>query len=136
MSPNIRVKAGYFRSNFDVILKEGLVESLDDGDITYKNWITLLHTPGHTPGHQSFLINHKRQKLIWWGDVAMTPLHLDPLFIPSVDQYPLTTLETKKRVLSVALLEGWDHYFYHLDNPYLEAKDVEERLIKGIKRWD
>lgn len=135
-SSNIRIKAGYFRSNFDVVWQSGLVEELEDGDIEYSSWISLLHTPGHTPGHQSFLLNNNGNKMIWWGDVAMTPLHLDPLFIPSVDQSPLTTLETKKKYLPVALAESWHHYFYHLDLPYQSAEAVSERLVKGIKRWD
>jgi hypothetical protein len=59
-----------------------------------------------------------------------TSSHVQLPYIMSYDNYPLITLEEKKRYLSRCADEGWAVFFEH--DPSFEGSYIE-RTIKGFK---
>jgi glyoxylase-like metal-dependent hydrolase (beta-lactamase superfamily II) len=49
------------------------VAELLDGDRVLDTQLSLVHTPGHTPGSQSLLVASGDDAVLLWGDVANTP---------------------------------------------------------------
>ena len=69
--------------------------------------ISMVPTPGHTPGHSSIRIESRGSKAIVLGDVAVHPALLDhPEWIYLFDVDPEMTVATRKAVLEV--IEGED----------------------------
>ncbi len=67
--PDQHIQASYMRNHFDCDVRYELV----DGDVEVLPGIMLLHTPGHTPGHQSLLVTLTSGKhLIFAGDASCT----------------------------------------------------------------
>lgn len=73
--------------------------------------VTTIATPGHTPGHTSFVVASGSAKLLVQSDVTNIP-HLflrDPTWQVMYDVDPLTAAETRKKILRYGLRrEGFD----------------------------
>ncbi|HEX3157534.1 MAG TPA: MBL fold metallo-hydrolase [Gemmatimonadaceae bacterium] len=112
MTPNERTSASYFPRNWEPTREAGRLELLR-GETEIVPGITGLPTPGHTPHHQSVVLRNGGETLVYLGDLVPTRHHLPLPWIMGYDVEPLTTLETKRRVLGQALAEGWELSFEH-----------------------
>jgi glyoxylase-like metal-dependent hydrolase (beta-lactamase superfamily II) len=68
---NERIRASYLLHNFDPLQEAGLLE-LVDGDVEIVPGIRVLPTPGHTPGHQSVLIESEGESALYLADLVPT----------------------------------------------------------------
>jgi len=75
--------------------------------------IRVIPTPGHTPFHQSILIESAGERAFYLGDLVPTHAHLPLPWIMGYDVEPLVTLETKRRILKQAVEENWLLIFEH-----------------------
>jgi glyoxylase-like metal-dependent hydrolase (beta-lactamase superfamily II) len=109
---NERTAASYFPRNWEPIARAGQLR-LVEGETEILPGITLLPTPGHTPGHQSVLLESAGARAFYPADLIPTAAHLPLPWIMGYDVEPLVTLETKRRVLARAMQEDWLLIFEH-----------------------
>ncbi len=109
---NERIQASYLPHNFDPVRDAGRFAFLE-GEAEVLPGIRVLPTPGHTPHHQSVLIESEGQAALFLGDVVPTSAHLAYPWIMGYDVEPLVTLETKKALLPRARERGWLLVFEH-----------------------
>ncbi|UCC74535.1 MAG: MBL fold metallo-hydrolase [Gemmatimonadota bacterium] len=95
---NERVRASYLPHNFDPVHEAGLFE-FARGAAEIVPGVRALPTPGHTPGHQSVLIESEGESALYLADLVPTATHLPLPWIMGYDVEPLITLETKRAVL-------------------------------------
>ncbi|HEX4633032.1 MAG TPA: MBL fold metallo-hydrolase [Gemmatimonadales bacterium] len=119
---NERTKGSYFPLNWDQIDL-----TLLDGEQEILPGIKGMPTPGHTPGHQSILIQSDGDKLLFIADLVPTASHLPIAWIMGYDVEPLVTLETRRHLYPRAEAEGWRLFFEH------DATTIEGRLEKAGK---
>ncbi|MEO0291044.1 MAG: MBL fold metallo-hydrolase [candidate division WOR-3 bacterium] len=112
MNPNERTRASYKKENFEPIYKEGKL-FLIDGDMEILPGIKLIHTGGHTRGHQFVLIESKGEKAIYFGDIVPTSYHVPLPYIMGYDTFPLITLEVRRKYYELASKEKWLTFFEH-----------------------
>lgn len=109
---NERTGASYFNRNWQAIVDAGKMELMDaPGEIL--PGISVIHTPGHTPFHQSVLLTSNGETACFLGDVCPTTHHLPLPWIMGYDVEPLVTLESKRHLLKQALDEQWLLIFEH-----------------------
>jgi glyoxylase-like metal-dependent hydrolase (beta-lactamase superfamily II) len=111
-APHERNRASYLAENIEPLVAEGIVEVVD-GEAEVVPGIRVIPTPGHTPGHQSVLIDGGGQKALFLGDVIPTSVHVRLPFIMGFDLDVEATLASKKRLLEQALDERWLVLFGH-----------------------
>lgn len=109
---NERTAASYFAHNFEPVVASGQFEFVS-GEVEVWPGIRLLPTPGHTPHHQSVLIESDGAKAFFPADLTPTSAHLPLPWIMGYDVEPLVTLETKRRILRRAVEEEWLFVFEH-----------------------
>lgn len=109
---NERTAASYFDRNYAPTLAAGQLE-LVDGNREIVEGISTLVTPGHTPHHQSIVIDSAGDRAVYLGDVVPTHAHLPLAWIMGYDVEPLVTLESKRTLLRDAEREGWTVIFEH-----------------------
>ena len=134
MTPNERTRAGYLLENYEVLSKLDRLNLLD-GNAQIIPGIQVVKTPGHTEHHQSVIVQSEGETVCFLGDLIPTSSHLPLPYIMGYDLFPLTTLETKRRLLEQAHEEGWVLVFQHdpkLRMGRLEKIDGRYRL-KEIK---
>ncbi|MDA0256811.1 MAG: MBL fold metallo-hydrolase [Chloroflexi bacterium] len=94
------------------------VLDLVDGERTLTPELTLLPTPGHTPGHQSLVIASGGERALILGDVANHPAQVEELdWTPIFDLDAAAAIATRRRVME-GLEEGGDllaacHFPHH-----------------------
>jgi glyoxylase-like metal-dependent hydrolase (beta-lactamase superfamily II) len=110
--PNERTAASYFPHNWRPVEQAGRLR-LIDADTEVAPGVRLIHTPGHTRGHQSVLIQSEGKALLYLADLCPTSAHVSLPWVMGYDLYPLTTMETKRRIFAQALEESWLLVFEH-----------------------
>ncbi|HET7631575.1 MAG TPA: MBL fold metallo-hydrolase [Gemmatimonadaceae bacterium] len=109
---NERTAASYFPHNFAPVMDAGRLE-LVEGEVGIVPGITLMPTPGHTPGHQSVRLDSGGETALFLADLVPTAAHLPLPWIMGYDVEPLVTLETKRRILRTAVEHEWLLVFEH-----------------------
>jgi glyoxylase-like metal-dependent hydrolase (beta-lactamase superfamily II) len=81
----------------------GLLD-LVEGEVKLCPGISLLPTPGHTPGHLSVMLESEGHSAIFLGDVCHHPLHFShPDWVSSFDTDPATTVRTRASLFALAV---------------------------------
>ncbi len=83
---------------------------LVDGRLEIAPGVEVIPTPGHTRGHMSVLVDGE---IFYAGDLIPTSAHVHLPCIMAYDLYPLTVLDTKKKILEQAVERGWTLVFEH-----------------------
>ena len=144
---NERIRASYIDRNFQPLVDAGRVDFFDD-DAEPVPGIGLLHTPGHTPHHQSVWIDLGAERVLFLADLVPTRAHLPLAWVMGYDIEPLVTLQSKKATLGRAAAEGWWLAFEHdpfvawgrteeddeKRNPWRLADEVEHVLVRSAER--
>lgn len=124
IDPHERNAASYLARN--VKPWEDRAEWVEDGDEVVPG-ISIRATPGHTEHHVSVLIDDgEGRKVVFLGDLIPTTHHLSYPWIMAYDLFPVTTLETRKRILPEIHESDWLCAFVHdADRPlaYLRPDD-------------
>jgi N-acyl homoserine lactone hydrolase len=94
----------YYRKNFDLPDRRW---RLLDGDTELAAGVTVLRTDGHTPGHQSLLVElPETGPVILAGDACYWQEHLEAERVPGVVWNPNQALHSIKRLKTLARLLG------------------------------
>ncbi len=92
----------YYRKNFDL---PGYRWRLLDGDTELLPGVTVLRTDGHTPGHQSLLVELPATgPVILTGDACYWQEHADKERVPGVVWNPALALHSLKKLKTIARL--------------------------------
>jgi len=109
---NERTSASYLAPNIQPLVDAGVVDEVV-GEVELLPGIVTLPTPGHTPFHQSILLESDDEVACFLGDVVPTSYHLPLPWIMGYDVEPLVTLESKRWLLRRAREQGWLLIFEH-----------------------
>ena len=132
MAANERNKASYLPYNYKPLFDTGQMRLLE-GAAEVAPGLSVYPMPGHTHGLQGLLIESRGEKGLFLADCVPTHHHVPIPWIMAYDLYPMTTLETKKRLLPQAAKEGWVLFFEH-DPEVRAARIVEEKPMSfGVR---
>jgi N-acyl homoserine lactone hydrolase len=94
----------YYRKNFDL---PGYRWRLLDGDTEIAPGVTVLRTDGHTPGHQSLMVELPESgPVILTGDACYWQEHVENERVPGVVWNPTQALHSIKRLKTLARSPG------------------------------
>ena len=94
----------YYRKNFDIA---GARWRLLDGDTEIAPGVTVLRTDGHTPGHQSLMVELPESgPVILTGDACYWNEHVEKERVPGVVWNPTLALHSIKRLKTLGRLTG------------------------------
>jgi glyoxylase-like metal-dependent hydrolase (beta-lactamase superfamily II) len=111
-SNNERIRASYLHENFEAVTQAGLW-TLVEGSAEVTAGVSVVPTPGHTPFHQSVMIESDGEVACYLADVCPTSAHLPLPWIMGYDLEPLVTLESKRGLWQRAREEDWLLIFEH-----------------------
>lgn len=111
-SPNERIRASYLADNIRPVADADLYDFVDGAAVVTEG-VRVVPTPGHTPYHQSVLIESAGRTACFLADVCPTAAHLPLPWIMGYDLEPLVTLESKRGLWSRARAEDWLLIFEH-----------------------
>ena len=109
---NERTRASYLPANFDPLADAGLWDFVE-GEAQVTRGVRVVRSPGHTPHHQSVLVESDGATACFLADVCPTSAHLPLPWIMGYDLEPLVTLESKRGLWSRARAKDWLLVFEH-----------------------
>lgn len=86
-------------------LKDSPQLKLVEGEAAITPELSLLPTPGHTPGHTSLAVASGGESAIILGDVAHHPLNLIRIWVAAVDELPRLSRRTKRALIERLIRE-------------------------------
>jgi len=109
-NPNIRSRNTYWKENWEPV--QHLVETFE-GSIIIAPGIEMIHTGGHSDGHAIIKLTQNGETLIHMADIMPTHAHQNPLWVMAYDDYPMTSVFAKEKLMHEALTNGYKFIFYH-----------------------
>lgn len=113
-SPSDKDRASFMPDNWEPVAERGMLETLD-GDGELLPGIELRVVNGHTSAMQLVIVHGDANTagLLYCVDLIPMAPHLAYPYIMGYDNYPLTTLDEKKRIIPEAFERGWMLAFEH-----------------------
>lgn len=103
--PDMASRAAHLH-NTAALYERGLVD-LVDGEKTIGGHLTLVPTPGHTPGHQAVLVTSANERAMIIGDMAHTPAQVqETAWSPGADADPQRSARTRSDVFDRVEADG------------------------------
>ncbi|MCP1145610.1 YtnP family quorum-quenching lactonase [Lysinibacillus endophyticus] len=109
-NPNIRSRNTYWKENWEPIQHQ--VETFTDS-ITIAPGIEMIHTGGHSDGHAIIKLTQNGETMIHMADIMATHAHQNPLWVMAYDDYPMTSVFAKEKIMKEALANNYKFIFYH-----------------------
>jgi len=109
-NPNIRSRNTYWKENWEPI--QHLVETFEDR-LQVAPGIEMIHTGGHSDGHAIIKLTQSGETILHMADIMPTHAHQNPLWVLAYDDYPMTSVFAKEKILKEALANGYKFIFYH-----------------------
>lgn len=111
-NPTEKDRASFFKENWEPIISAGMMEVID-GNGVISPGISVETFDGHTKALQMVKISDAETTLIFPADVFPTSAHIPVPFVMGYDNYPLTAMDEKRRLLPVIAEEKWIVCFEH-----------------------
>ncbi len=112
MNPTEKDRASFMNDNYVPLKENGLLELIDGPGELFPG-IELINTYGHTKALQMVKLKSENQSLLYLADLCPTNAHLHYSFSMGYDNFPLTTLEERKKYLPLAYEENTILFFEH-----------------------
>jgi glyoxylase-like metal-dependent hydrolase (beta-lactamase superfamily II) len=93
--PHERSRASYFSENIEPILRQF---ELVEGEAEILPGLRVVPVPGHTLGMQAVELASEGQNFAYPADLIPTMMQTPLLYIMAFDLYPMTTLQSRKRM--------------------------------------
>lgn len=123
--PNERTAATYHRDNWQPLFDAGKITILDQPR-QFASGVRTAFAAGHTAGLQIVWVEDGGESLVFLGDSCNWAAHMNRLaWVPAFDIYPMTSIETKRRLRQEILQKNALMVFQH------DAVYVTGRLVDG-----
>ncbi|MER1987635.1 MAG: MBL fold metallo-hydrolase [Solibacillus sp.] len=108
--PNIRSRNTYWKDNWEPVAH--LVEPFV-GELEVAPGLKMIHTGGHSEGHSIIRLEQNGEVALHMADIMPTHAHQNPLWVLAYDDYPMTSVFAKEKIMKEALANGYKFIFYH-----------------------
>jgi glyoxylase-like metal-dependent hydrolase (beta-lactamase superfamily II) len=112
LGTNPRLQASYEQEDLQLAEPWANVGS-PDGDEEVLPGVWVRRTGGHSGGHQAIVVPGAKETVGFFGDLCMRPWSANPRWIPSFDDFPLTSVEVKASLFRQAAEERWTVVLSH-----------------------
>jgi glyoxylase-like metal-dependent hydrolase (beta-lactamase superfamily II) len=112
LGTNPRLQASYDQADLRLVEPWGRGGSVD-GDDEVLPGVSVVRTGGHSGGHQAIVVRGPSGVVGFFGDLCMRPWSANPRWIPSFDDFPLTSVEVKDSLFRQAADERWTVVLSH-----------------------
>jgi glyoxylase-like metal-dependent hydrolase (beta-lactamase superfamily II) len=112
LGSNPRLQASYEQAELRLIEDWG-AEGAVEGSTEVLPGVEVIRTGGHSGGHQAIAVHGPNATVGFFGDLCMRPWSAAPRWVPSFDDFPLTSVEVKDALFRRARDEQWTVVLSH-----------------------
>ena len=123
LNPSEKDRASFFRDNYMPLLNNSVLEFTENESEIFPG-IRVLPVNGHTEGMQLVKLDSEGKTILYCADLCATSAHVPIPYIMGYDNYPMKTLEEKKRIITRAHEENWLMVYEH--DAFVQASYIEK----------
>jgi glyoxylase-like metal-dependent hydrolase (beta-lactamase superfamily II) len=112
LGSNLRLQASYEQADLRLVEPWARPAAID-GDAEVLPGVWVRRTGGHSGGHQAIVVRGKTETVGFFGDLCMRPWSTNPRWVPSFDDFPLTSVEVKAKLFRQAAEDAWTVVLSH-----------------------
>jgi glyoxylase-like metal-dependent hydrolase (beta-lactamase superfamily II) len=112
LGSNPRLQASYDQDELRLVEPWARDDSAE-GEHEVLPGISVIRTGGHSGGHQAIVVRGPSGTVGFIGDLLMRGWSANPRWLPSFDDFPLTSVEVKASLFRQAADEGWTIVLSH-----------------------
>ncbi len=112
LDDNPRLQASYEQADLRLVEPWAAAQAAS-GDEEVLPGVSVVRTGGHSGGHQAIVVRGPNETVGFFGDLCMRPWSAHPRWVPSFDDFPLTSVEVKATLFKQAAEEGWTVVLSH-----------------------
>jgi glyoxylase-like metal-dependent hydrolase (beta-lactamase superfamily II) len=112
LGDNPRLMASYEQDELRLVEDAGLAGAAD-GQEELIPGVEVIRTGGHSGGHQAVIVHGPNGTVAFFGDLCMRGWNANPRWVPSFDDFPLTSVEVKASLFRRAADENWTVVLSH-----------------------
>ena len=112
LGDNPRLVASYEQDELRLVEASGLAGAAD-GQEELIPGVEVIRTGGHSGGHQAIIVRGSSGTVGFFGDLCMRGWNANPRWLPSFDDFPLTSVEVKASLFRRAAEEHWTVVLSH-----------------------
>ena len=112
LGTNPRLQASYEQDELR-LAEPWAMTGAADGEEEILPGVSVVRTGGHSGGHQAIVVRGPQGAVGFFGDLCMRPWSANPRWVPSFDDFPLTSVEVKASLFRQAAEEGWTVVLSH-----------------------
>jgi glyoxylase-like metal-dependent hydrolase (beta-lactamase superfamily II) len=112
LGSNPRLKASYEQADLRLAEPWGRPGAAA-GEEEVMPGVEVVRTGGHSGGHQAIVVRGRTGTVGFFGDLCMRPWSANPRWVPSFDDFPLTSVEVKASLFRQAVEEDWTVVLSH-----------------------
>lgn len=131
-NPNIRSRNTYWKENWEPVQHQ--VKTFES-QVEVLPGVEMVHTGGHSDGHCIVKLTQNGETLLHMGDIMPTHAHSNPLWVLAFDDYPMTSIFAKEKLMKEALPNRYRFIFYH-DAVYrlIQWDESGKEITESVKR--
>lgn len=129
--PTEKDRASFLKNDWEPLAAEGMLEEID-GAGEWLPGINLHIFNGHTKAQQLPEITDGTKHVFFCADLVPTKAHINFPYVMGYDNFPLTTLEEKKRIIPQMYEEKWMLFLEHDPVDALVTIEATERGFKTM----
>jgi glyoxylase-like metal-dependent hydrolase (beta-lactamase superfamily II) len=122
-APKPKDKASFIEDDFIPVLNKGQMAELD-GETEILPGISVIPVDGHTKSMQLIKIDTGREIFMYMADLCPTAAHIPYPYVMGYDNFPLTTIEEKKKLLPELAAKNAILIFEH--DAFCQAAKIKE----------
>jgi glyoxylase-like metal-dependent hydrolase (beta-lactamase superfamily II) len=112
LGDNPRLTASYEQDELRLVEAAGIAGAAD-GQEELIPGVEVIRTGGHSGGHQAVIVHGPNGTVGFFGDLCMRGWNANPRWVPSFDDFPLTSVEVKASLFRRAAEEDWTVVLSH-----------------------
>lgn len=112
LGANPRLQASYEQADLRLVEPWAAPQAVE-GNEEIMPGVSVVRTGGHSGGHQALVVRGSNVTVGFFGDLCMRPWSAHPRWIPSFDDFPLTSVEVKASLFRQAAQERWTVVLSH-----------------------
>lgn len=129
--PTEKDRGSFLKENFDPITNNNMFEFVH-GDEEIFPGISAVTLFGHTKAMQAIKLTSEGQTAFYAADLAPTAAHLGLAYSLAYDNFPIGTIEDKKKVWNNAVDEDWTIIYEH--DAFNEATKIKRNEKGGFEK--
>lgn len=131
--PTEKDRGSFLKENFDALTQNNMFEFIEGNEEIFPG-ISAVTLYGHTKAMQAIKLTENGETAFYAADLCPTSAHIGLAYSLAYDNFPIGTIEDKKKIYPQAVDENWTIIYEH--DAFIEASKIIRNEKGGYEKGE